>query len=236
MPPRICFERWGEIPGDDPDALPGSQGDGKYLQTGFHLVNDEAAAYDIKVESFEIEPSLTAMSKTISRIVAKGRGFALVWLNNNEKWDLAGSMAKACEAKFGSSNYNPGYSIPVSVVYQDADRVRYRTRQLLTFVRSQGQLVFGPPTFERITEATADIVSAAPGSGMEERAKRRSDWLDQKLAQHPTWTSDNDIAANGGPSYNTIQRFRSGATSTRELFVRKQLAKAFNCDIEDVPS
>jgi hypothetical protein len=67
------------------------------------------------------------------------------------------------------------------------------------------------------------------------RAKARSDWLDQKLAQHQTWTSDSDIAEGSGLVYNTIQRYRSGATSTRGLYVRRGLAKAFQCEIGEVP-
>lgn len=67
------------------------------------------------------------------------------------------------------------------------------------------------------------------------RAKARSDWLDQKLAQHQTWTSYNEITNNGVPAYNTIQRYRSGATSTRDLYVRQKLAKAFKCKTTDVP-
>jgi hypothetical protein len=75
-----------------------------------------------------------------------------------------------------------------------------------------------------------------PDPGKAERAKIRSVWLDQKLTQHTGWTSDTDVAANGGPSYNTIQRYRSGAASTRDLYVRRQLAKAFKCAITEVPA
>jgi hypothetical protein len=68
-----------------------------------------------------------------------------------------------------------------------------------------------------------------------QRASIRSVWLDGRLVQHSEWTSDTDIAANGGPSYNTIQRYRSGASSTREMYVRRAFAKAFRCDIKEVP-
>jgi hypothetical protein len=67
------------------------------------------------------------------------------------------------------------------------------------------------------------------------RATARADWIDRRLAQHSTWTSDTDITANGGPSYNTIRRYRSGARSTRDLYVRRQLAMAFQCAVADVP-
>lgn len=67
------------------------------------------------------------------------------------------------------------------------------------------------------------------------RAKTRSAWIDQELAQRTDWTSDTDIAANGGPTYNTIRRYRSGATSSREPYVRRKLAGAFGCALDGVP-
>jgi hypothetical protein len=81
-------------------------------------------------------------------------------------------------------------------------------------------------TLEDVSAQEADQAS---------RAKARSDWLNQKLAQHKTWTSDTDIADKGGPTYNTIRRYRSGATSTRDLYVRRGLANAFECTVDDVP-
>jgi hypothetical protein len=46
------------------------------------------------------------------------------------------------------------------------------------------------------------------------RGKARSAWLDSQItARH--WSSDTDIAGSGGPTYNTIQRYRSGEKSTR---------------------
>jgi hypothetical protein len=80
----------------------------------------------------------------------------------------------------------------------------------------------------------AEIMIDSCGPAMLARAKLRSDWLDEQLAQHKEWTSDTFSAANGGPSYNTIRRYRSGAVSTREPSVRRQLAVAFKCDISDV--
>ena len=74
-----------------------------------------------------------------------------------------------------------------------------------------------------------------PDPELSKRATARSDWLDQKLRQHPDWSSDIDIAEAAGRAYNTIQRYRSGATSTRELYVRRGLAKAFQYEITEVP-
>ena len=66
------------------------------------------------------------------------------------------------------------------------------------------------------------------------RGKIRSAWLDQQRSAKG-WTSDLDIQVNEGPAYNTIRRYRSGATSTREPYVRLKLAKAFACQILKVP-
>jgi hypothetical protein len=67
------------------------------------------------------------------------------------------------------------------------------------------------------------------------RGKLRSTWLNERLVQHKEWSSDTDIAANGGPSYDTIGRYRSGASSSRDMYVRRKLAGAFGCDLEGVP-
>jgi hypothetical protein len=66
------------------------------------------------------------------------------------------------------------------------------------------------------------------------RAKTRSAWLD-RMTEQLKWTSDLDIQAHGGPNYNTIRRYRSGKSSTRDPYVRRELAKAFRCAIEEVP-
>jgi hypothetical protein len=84
-------------------------------------------------------------------------------------------------------------------------------------------------------DAVDEAESDHADQNREERAKIRSGWLDQKLAQHSEWTSDTDIATNGGPSYNTIRRYRDGALSTRDLYVRRRLSKAFKCLIEEAP-
>jgi len=74
-----------------------------------------------------------------------------------------------------------------------------------------------------------------PDAELEKRATARSGWLDQKLMQNPDWSSDVDIAAHGGPTYNTIQRYRSGTKSTQDKYVRKKFARALGCKISEVP-
>ena len=88
---------------------------------------------------------------------------------------------------------------------------------------------------ENSSDTPAPEAAALPDADRAKRAKARSDWLDHKLAQQQTWTSDSDIAEGAGLAYNTIQRYRSGATSTRDLYVRRGLAKAFQCEIPEVP-
>jgi hypothetical protein len=67
-----------------------------------------------------------------------------------------------------------------------------------------------------------------------ERGKTRSAWLDARI-QHSSYDSDLDIAAAGGLSYNTVRRYRSGVKSRRARYVRRGLARAFQCDIKEVP-
>jgi hypothetical protein len=62
-------------------------------------------------------------------------------------------------------------------------------------------------------------------------SKVRSEWLDEKKGE----LSDLDIEKNGGPTYNTIARWRAGKKSNRDAYVRGKLAKALNCDLQEVP-
>jgi hypothetical protein len=89
-----------------------------------------------------------------------------------------------------------------------------------------------------------DLQAASPKSEINEaievepsdadRGKIRSSWLDAKCAAKGC-NSDLDIENNGGPTYNTIQRYRSGKKSTRDTYVRGLFAKVFGQDISEVP-
>jgi hypothetical protein len=167
--PQVCFERWGDVPADDPLARrleSGSSNLGEILQKGFHLVNDGAVAHEITVENFEIEPSVLARSKTLARIPEKGQGFAYVWLEGyspwthaSGKWDLIGAMARASDAKFGETLYKPGYTVQVSVTYRDAHGRWYRSTAPMTYIQSQGRIEFGPTTHTALGDAARDNVS-----------------------------------------------------------------------------
>jgi hypothetical protein len=82
-------------------------------------------------------------------------------------------------------------------------------------------------------ESISDVVTR-PDLDEANRAAARAAWLNQKLIEK-RWTADTDIAANGGPSYNTVQRYRSGKRSTRDPSVRLGLATAFGCEFSSVP-
>jgi len=62
----------------------------------------------------------------------------------------------------------------------------------------------------------------------------RSVWLKSQM-EKKSWTSLRQITDAGGPAYNTIRRFESGTRSTRDTSVRADLAKAFQCQLSDVP-
>jgi hypothetical protein len=67
-----------------------------------------------------------------------------------------------------------------------------------------------------------------------DRGEERSAWLDARRGAKK-WTSDLDIEQNNGPTYNTIQRYRSGKKSTHDPAVRLKFSEAFNCNLEEVP-
>jgi hypothetical protein len=81
---------------------------------------------------------------------------------------------------------------------------------------------------------TAPAASARIGREEKKRGKIRSAWLDRESLERG-WTSDLEISDAGGPSYNTLDRYRSGRASTREPYVRGRLAKAFDAEITQVP-
>jgi hypothetical protein len=84
------------------------------------------------------------------------------------------------------------------------------------------------------SELAAAGADSAAGKKQSKVGKIRSAWLDEQRSQKQ-WSSDLDIARCGGPTYNTIRRFRSGKTSTRDCYVRGRLAKTFGCEITAVP-
>jgi hypothetical protein len=93
----------------------------------------------------------------------------------------------------------------------------------------------GPVADQSSLNSTGEIEVETVGPADKEKSRARCAWLDQRLDQHASWSSDNDIATSSGPAYNTIQRYRSGAASSRDRYVRQKLAKSFRCSIDEVP-
>ncbi len=160
--PQITFARWDQIPATNPVAMPISPTvAGQFLQRGFYLNNDGDAAHEVTVEPFQIE-NLWCGSGMAPRIEGHGQGFSVVWLETQkgigsgppyeEKWNLLGAMSRAEQEKYGSSMYRQQYSVPVSVIYRDSNDVWYRSRSVLTHIRSQHRLDFGPTTHEVLME------------------------------------------------------------------------------------
>lgn len=76
--------------------------------------------------------------------------------------------------------------------------------------------------------------AVATDPGDSDRGKIRSAWLDARRGKRK-WAADLEIQNNRGPSYNTIQRYRSGHKSTHDPGVRLKLADAFGCALDEVP-
>ena len=90
------------------------------------------------------------------------------------------------------------------------------------------------------TELAVYVNSLAPQADHEAQtpeAKKtgriRSTWLNAQLLQSG-W-SDLDLAGNGGPSYNTTQRYRSGKLSNQDRQVRFKIANALKVAVSMVP-
>jgi hypothetical protein len=83
-------------------------------------------------------------------------------------------------------------------------------------------------------ELAANDPAVAPDPRDTDRGKARSAWLDARRGEKK-WSSDLDIEKRDGPTYNTIQRYRSGKKSTRDAYVRQKFADLFGCELEKVP-
>jgi len=70
-------------------------------------------------------------------------------------------------------------------------------------------------------------------SPQQRREKRRSRWLNGM--RDKTGWSDLDITHNNGPAYNTIRNYRLGIVTNRLAYVRRRLADAFGCPLDEVP-
>jgi len=154
--PRICITAWSSIP--DAHPVPVRVG-----QSGFTLVNDGSAAYDITVEPFTIFPGRTGRGETVSRIAASAEEFALAWQDDRSpspiatgKWDLLGAMQAAAGAP--SVLGGPDYTIMISVTYRDADGAWwYRSTTPLSYIRSQHRLAAGTPKHETYARTKAGL-------------------------------------------------------------------------------
>jgi hypothetical protein len=94
----------------------------------------------------------------------------------------------------------------------------------------------GSPCTVMVSEGEPAAVSIAQEAArnMQTRANLRSGWLDRERERRE-WTSDWEIYTDGGPSYNTIAKYRAGLVTTRLAYVRRKLAMAFRYDISEVP-
>ena len=81
-----------------------------------------------------------------------------------------------------------------------------------------------------------EVVNSSPETkALTDRSGARSAWLDARLAESASMSSDVELARNARLAYNTIRRYRSGAPSTRDRYARQRLASAFGCPVADVP-
>jgi hypothetical protein len=163
--PHICFIAWGPVP-DDRDLHR------RVGQTGFHLVNDGAVAYEIAIEEFEVEPGVCFTGELINRIVKKS--FALAWRKghrgpalNIEKWQLLDHMATASAKHAGSAILQTGYRVQVGAIYRDRFNRWYRSQADLIYTPSQRKLTFGPTrvdSFKKPTAAGTEVDTIGPVS------------------------------------------------------------------------
>jgi hypothetical protein len=124
-------------------------------------------------------------------------------------------------------------STPNHVSYDVVEEANRESESPSDALTSDGEPSFA--THLKETQKRRDPSLREMGKSVTKRGKARSKWLDSRRAAMG-WTSDLDIHVNSGPTYNTIRRYRSGAKSTRDPYVRQKLAAAFGCKISEVPN
>ena len=160
--PRLVFSRWGQIPADNPVAIPtGPTVVRQFVQNGFHFINDGGPAHDVTIEPFKFD-AFEARSAIVHRIGREG-GFALVWVAEPQHlqstqspgiWDLQEWMALAAVHAHPSSRvFRQDYTVTVRVTYRDGNdgnaRRWYRSSATLAYIPSQRRLEFRDITHEK---------------------------------------------------------------------------------------
>lgn len=110
---------------------------------------------------------------------------------------------------------------------------RFRRHYTVEVLRRR-KLLGDPNSGQSARDPRAPTDAAISAEEQKVRGELRSRWLDDRYAEKD-WTSDLDLEQARGPSYNTIQRYRSGKKSNQERSVRQLIAKALGCKPAEVP-
>jgi hypothetical protein len=141
--PVVRISLWGE----------GREGP---LNSGFYLQSEGETAEEIRLEDFEIEPSVIATSRVLPTVIGHqiGTGYIPVWIKGDvtaSKWDLKGTFQRASDARDGRSLHGrPDYTVTVTIVYRDHNDFWYRTNQEIIYVPARFDFEFGPITHKKL--------------------------------------------------------------------------------------
>ncbi len=132
--------------------------------------------------------------------------------------------------------WNPFSSSPLRDELKNDLNVRLRTQaRLRSLAKVHARAAGIHPQKEAAKTPTAKVRQRDDQQLLRERSQIRSVWIDKKMDEKQ-WTSIKQIAENGGPTANTVNRYRSGAITQQDRSVRGGLAKAFKCPLAEVPS
>ena len=161
--------------------------------------------------------------ETMSALVAKLAGTGKEFIGN-----LGPNVAAQRRIQTETATHTAQCECPNAETTGEHIEPRREDFKLTAATRPNGQ------ASERARQMDPPIVVAPPDDNEAKRGKARSNWLDQKM-HDKGWTAGTALKGNGGPSYNTIRRYRSGKKSNQDRSVRSQLSKALRCSIEEVP-
>jgi hypothetical protein len=132
--------------------------------------------------------------------------------------------------------WNPFSSSTLRDELKNDLNVRLRTQaRLRSLAKLHARAAGIHPQKEVAKTPTAKVKRPRARQLLKERSQIRSAWIDKKMDEMQ-WTSIKQIAEDGGPSANTVTRYRSGAITQQDRSVRGGLAKAFKCLLAEVPS
>jgi hypothetical protein len=153
--PTLIFDRWGEVPHDDPRAsfheVSQFYHDRRYYERGIFILNRGGDAHEIDILPIELTEGVQTRSSYLARIDAGSTGFAFISMDyqknvrfkgDDDVWDFPKTMG-VIEDKLNAVTVAQGrLAVEVGARYRDANGAWYLSWCTIEYRREQNQIVF----------------------------------------------------------------------------------------------